>query len=271
MKQKLFHGIDVVLLTLIIRGRRTHYLEGHKFKEEGVSLSVTHYGQLHSVVTDTEGIEVLNIFLDLEKYPLPKLPPLLNKILPLFLPLHPAFHNKLNKIVRITFNNPSSAVFLAMSLHRELEEKKTGFIQASGDYLRLFLMEACRGAVEKGVKPFLSDSQGNEYPAEKVRNFIDHNYQKKITLDKLAEIASTDKSYLCRMFKKYTGKSPFNYLLERRLQAAMIALRGEDAKILSIAAESGFTDVSFFNRKFKVYTGTTPENFRKKFAAHSAR
>jgi AraC-like DNA-binding protein len=67
---------------------------------------------------------------------------------------------------------------------------------------------------------------------------------------------------LCRSFKTYTGKRVFDYLIERRIQAAMVALRGSDEKVLSIAMNTGFRDLAYFNRKFKQLVGVTPTAYR---------
>jgi AraC-like DNA-binding protein len=79
----------------------------------------------------------------------------------------------------------------------------------------------------------------------------------------LARFAGVSPAHLCRAFKNYSGKNLFDYLLERRLQAAMLALRGTDEKILSVALDSGFHDVAYFNRRFKQIVGRTPGEYRK--------
>ena len=61
----------------------------------------------------------------------------------------------------------------------------------------------------------------------------------------------------------YTGKRVFDYLIERRIQAALIRLRSTDDKILTIALECGFNDLAYFNRKFKQLLQITPSAYRR--------
>jgi hypothetical protein len=49
------HTVDVLLLSFIIRGRATHWMDGDSYEERGVSLGVTSYGCAHSIVTGREG------------------------------------------------------------------------------------------------------------------------------------------------------------------------------------------------------------------------
>jgi AraC-like DNA-binding protein len=97
---------------------------------------------------------------------------------------------------------------------------------------------------------------------EDLRRLLDSNYQRQFTLPELAERASLNRNYLCRAFRRYTGKTLFDYLANRRLQAAMLALRDSDDKVSAVAFESGFRDLSFFNRKFREAVGVTPSQYR---------
>jgi AraC-like DNA-binding protein len=64
------------------------------------------------------------------------------------------------------------------------------------------------------------------------------------------------------VFKAYTGKSVFSYLLDLRIQASMLRLRSRNDKVLSVALECGFSDLTFFNRAFKARVGMTPRGYR---------
>jgi AraC-like DNA-binding protein len=55
----------------------------------------------------------------------------------------------------------------------------------------------------------------------------------------------------------------FSYLIDRRIQAAMMSLRSNPDKVLSVALECGFNDLAFFNRTFKARVGMTPREYRR--------
>ncbi len=62
--------------------------------------------------------------------------------------------------------------------------------------------------------------------------------------------------------KSYTGKTIFEYLIEKRIQAAMLRLQSSDEKVLTIALECGFNDITYFNRTFRRLTGQSPRQYR---------
>jgi len=66
-----------------------------------------------------------------------------------------------------------------------------------------------------------------------------------------------------RLFKKSMGKSPKDYLIERRLDHACNMLHHSNYSIDEIAALSGFCDRSYFSRIFIKKYSTGPAKFRK--------
>ncbi|HSI83359.1 MAG: helix-turn-helix transcriptional regulator [Candidatus Methylacidiphilales bacterium] len=256
------HSLDVVLLTLILRGRGRHIIDDEAFAENGASLAVTHYGQRHDVLTDEKGMDILNVYLDLQHHPLPSLPHALQPVLPLFLPLHPRFQHRLNRIVRLQFDNPNEFAAPLFSIQRELTRQPAGFEEAVALHFKIFLIRCCRHALEHGVLPSRPDAPVSQPRIEELRQYLDQNFAEALTLENLAKRAGYSRTTLCRVFKTYTGKRLFDYLIERRIQAAMIRLRGNDDKIVNIALESGFGDLAYFNRKFRQIVGITPSMYR---------
>ena len=51
-----------------------------------------------------------------------------------------------------------------------------------------------------------------------IRNFIDKNFEKDLNLDLLSHIRYTSKFHLLRLFKKYYGLTPNQYLINRRIE-----------------------------------------------------
>lgn len=256
------HALDVVLLTFILRGRGRHVIGDETFAESGASLAVTHYGQRHDILTDSRGMDIINVYLDLQNHPLPSLPQALQPVLPLFLPLHPRFQHRLNRIVRLQFDDPQPFAELLFAIQNEIKNRASGYEEAVMLRFKLFLMLCCRHAIAHGVVPSRSDAPSAQPRIEELRQFLDLHYAGQHTLEGLAKRAGLSRTALCRAFKTYTGKRVFDYLIERRIQAAMIRLRGSDDKVLAIALESGFHDLAYFNRKFKQIVGVVPSHYR---------
>lgn len=97
----------------------------------------------------------------------------------------------------------------------------------------------------------------------KIKQYIDVNYGKDISLDSLAGAFHISKSTLCRGFKELTGNSPKKYLALCRLAAAKSLLYNTDMQVGEVATAVGFGDVNNFIRFFKEQTNITPLQFRK--------
>ena len=72
------------------------------------------------------------------------------------------------------------------------------------------------------------------------------------------------KYHLSRIFKKYTGFSPYEYLLNERLTQGKTLLQNTRLSVEEIAQRVGFNSASHFIRMFRKYEGLTPLQFRKR-------
>jgi len=256
------HSLDVVLLSYIVRGSGRHVMGEHVFQETGGSLGITHYGQEHDILTDPAGMEIYNLYLDLDRHALPSLPAEFRDLLPNILPLHPTFQNLLNRRVRLVFDHPDRITELFARMQRETGAREPGAADVLRSCFRILLIECCRQALRRGVQPGLDDNAPQIAWLERLRRHIDDHFAETLMLDDLARLARVNPTYLSRAFKRYTGKTLFGYITERRLQAAMVRLRGTSDKILSIATDCGFGDLAHFNRTFKRYVGVSPRAYR---------
>jgi len=255
------HSLDVVLLSFIVRGRGRHIIGDDSFVETGASLAVTHYGQQHDILTDRRGMDVINVYIDLQNHPLPALPRELQPVLPLLLPLHPNFQHRLNRIVRLQFDDPQPLVALLFAIRKEIEAREPGCREVVPMLFKHFLILCCRHAMRAGFTA-VEPAPHPHRLLEELRSYLDQHYLGPHTLESLAKRIRFSRTSLCRAFKAYTGKRVFDYLIERRIQAAMMSLRGGNEKVLGVALECGFNDLSYFNRKFKQLVGVTPSQYR---------
>ncbi len=257
------HSINMVLISFILNGKGKHYLGDSVYDEKPGYLSITHYGQYHDILTGHGVMDVMNVYLDLENHPLPPLPPELQPILPEILPMHPCLQHKLNRMTRLFIKDHMSVARNLFAIDAEIKAGKKGYRAAVSHYFTLFLIDCCRNAIENGILPDSAITRPGDSGIESVRKFIDANFARPHTLESLANFAKLSPEYLCRAFRKHTGKTVFGYLIQRRIQDAMLRLRFGDEKISSIAVECGFNDFSYFNRKFRELAGKTPGQYRK--------
>jgi len=86
------------------------------------------------------------------------------------------------------------------------------------------------------------------------------------SLSRLAELTRLDPSYLTRLFKSSTGRSPMAYLARHRAERAANLLLATDQPIGEIAARVGWGDQNYFARRFKSVFGMTPSAYRSQNA-----
>ncbi len=93
--------------------------------------------------------------------------------------------------------------------------------------------------------------------------YIEKNYMENISLDTLSEISSLSKYHLSREFRKSTGYSPHEYLINVRLEEAKRMLSSTADSVESIAFSCAFCSSANFIRTFRKKTGITPNKFRE--------
>lgn len=98
---------------------------------------------------------------------------------------------------------------------------------------------------------------------ENLRNYLCDNYQRSISLEKIAGTMYLNSSYLSKIYKSEFGESPLSFLINLRLNKARELLEKGDESITSIAKSVGYDDQYYFSRLFKKYFGTSPANYRK--------
>ncbi len=263
-REEQLHSVDVVLLSVILRGRGRHLLDDEIRPVKGSSVDVTHYGQKQDIVTDARGMEIYNVYLDLRNHPLPLLPENLRTTLSAILPIHPRLAHQLNRRVSVRLDQVDRLVSSLRRIEEEMDSKRPGAMEIVQHCFQIFLIDLCRAAERHGV--VLSSSVDGAFPAwvEKLRREMDADFASPHELHSLAVNAGVSVAYLCRLFKAYTGKTVIGYLVERRIQAAIWKLREGNEKIISIALACGFNDLAYFNRTFKRIVGTTPSAYRLK-------
>ena len=97
-------------------------------------------------------------------------------------------------------------------------------------------------------------------------SFIHEHFGSKIGLEDIAEAGQVSKSTCIRLFHKYTGKSPIDFLNSYRLQMSAEKLVATSEQITEIAYACGFGQPSYFNRLFLKEYNMTPNQYRKQHA-----
>jgi transcriptional regulator GlxA family with amidase domain len=99
----------------------------------------------------------------------------------------------------------------------------------------------------------------------KSQDYIEQHFAEKISIEHLANQASTSTRNFIRRFKKATHNTPVEYVQRVRIEAAKKTLESTTMTIHQVMYSIGYNDDKTFRRIFKRYAGLTPLEYRNKY------
>lgn len=130
-------------------------------------------------------------------------------------------------------------------------------------YLMVLFSILMQAAEDNETNPLNEIDQKNVQKLKTVLSRIEADFDKKLTVNDIANECGYSASHFMRWFKEVTGTGFAGYLIEFRLSKAAQALRNTSDSILEIAEQTGFDNLSNFNRLFKKRFEMTPSQFRR--------
>ncbi|WP_411336954.1 response regulator [Ruminococcus gauvreauii] len=100
-------------------------------------------------------------------------------------------------------------------------------------------------------------------PIREVKEYIEKNYDKGISLDDIGKMVCLNPVYLSTLFKNQTGMNITNYLIRVRMEAAKKLLRETRMSVSAVADRVGYTDTKYFSKIFTKHVGVKPVEYRK--------
>lgn len=127
-------------------------------------------------------------------------------------------------------------------------------------HLYLFL-----DALTRSVARIRLESKGkmSDYYITEAINYIEQNFQYDISIGDVAKNCGIDRSYFGKIFHKYVGKTPQEFLISYRMMKATELLKLTDLSIADIGNAVGYSNQLHFSRAFKNTYGISPRNWRK--------
>jgi AraC family transcriptional regulator of arabinose operon len=111
----------------------------------------------------------------------------------------------------------------------------------------------------------LHSTMEQPFPLEAVqmRNYLDQNLHRLVSIGELAGSIYRSADYANRLFRNTYGITPYAYLLERKMELACRLLESSAMPIREIAARLGYDDAQYFSGLFKQRKGVPPSFWRK--------
>lgn len=91
---------------------------------------------------------------------------------------------------------------------------------------------------------------------------LQDQYNQELSLEEVAKVANLSPYHFIRVFKLQTGKTPFAFLLDLKLQHAQWALKSGKLTVSEVGYACGFKSVSHFSTVFKKKFGISPSEYR---------
>ena len=123
-------------------------------------------------------------------------------------------------------------------------------------------LEATAGTVDADFGLDRTGARETEL-ARSVEVYLQENYRRPYSLDRLAGYFGCKPAYLLRLYRKVTGRTPTQDLIDLRIEKAKRLLTGHPhLEIKQVAAAVGYEDPLYFSRLFKKETGLNPSAFK---------
>ena len=153
--------------------------------------------------------------------------------------------------------NPEKYKILFVKAEKIWSEKESGYRYKAASLFYEILSELTREGMLL--------TKNTDSDVAKAIDIIEKNFNNDdFRTEKISEFLYISETFLRRKFKKHIGKSPKQYLDDRRIEEAKKLLESGYFSQKEIAGKCGFSDVKYFRTAFKTATGMKIKDFIKK-------
>lgn len=145
---------------------------------------------------------------------------------------------------------------------KEFQNKQCGYefiLQSITLQIVVNLLRQCKSNIELSKLVMNYSEKEN---INKVINFLKSSYNHEFSLQKLSSIANVSPYHFIRIFKAETGKTPYNYLMDIKIEKCKELLKSNQYSITEVATSCGFSSPSHFASVFKKRVGVTPTSYK---------
>jgi transcriptional regulator GlxA family with amidase domain len=162
----------------------------------------------------------------------------------------------------------SGGAYSSLNLIMYLVEKYAGR-DAAIYCSKTFEIDIERGSQSQFII-FKGQKGHDDEQVKKAQEFIESNFQNKITVDQLAAMLYLSRRNFERRFKKATSNTVVEYIQRVKIEAAKISLETARENVNEVMYNVGYTDPKAFRNIFKRVTGLSPIQYRSKYIRDDA-
>ena len=166
--------------------------------------------------------------------------------------LHVAFSKyRVNGLIELPVAEGSCLADLISTVAQAIREKRIGLLEHLAEDFSFFLRDD---------ENFVQNSQ----MLTAVQRFIARHISEELTIEGLSRLFNYHPNYFIRLFRRETGYTPYQYIVQQRMQYA-VTLLNKGLPNEEVCCACGYTDSSTFTRAFRKYYGVAPQKYRKGF------
>jgi len=129
---------------------------------------------------------------------------------------------------------------------------------------KVFQIEIDRNS-QSAFMIFNGQKDHDDEPVKKAQEYIEQNFQEKMTVDQLASMFALGRRNFERRFKKATANTVIEYMQRVKIEAAKMSLESSRENVNEVIYNIGYSDPKAFRTTFKKITGLSPLQYRSKY------
>ncbi|MBP1993336.1 AraC family transcriptional regulator [Paenibacillus eucommiae] len=261
------HGHDFVELVYVVRGKGIHVFEGTGYEIQTSDVFIINPGETHAYLVEKgEQMEIINCLFMPSFIPNSLLRELEISGSMDYFYVHPFLKSdiRFNHRLNLHGQDAASVLFLFDSMIRENSNRSLGFATIIRlQMIELLVLLSRYYTLSQTQKRSSSPRQADrEMTARRIYGYLERNYEKKITLELLAELFNVSIRQLNRLMGQEFERSVIDVLHQIRIERAKHLLMETDEKVIAVATMVGYDDPSFFSRLFLRHVGCSPSHYR---------
>ena len=142
---------------------------------------------------------------------------------------------------------------------KELQMCKSGYSEMLEMYLRQIFIRLQRHFEQT----IMTDTSQIAEEIDKAIVYFSEHYNEAINVDAYAKQNHVSTNWFIRNFKMYTGTTPKQFILQKRINNAETLLQNKQYNIKEIAQIIGYDNPLYFSRIFQRTKGISPSEYRK--------